>query len=528
MSGATGSACWHPPPQAGGAAGGSALPSLGHAGSERPDCGSCGTGGQQGLGCAVSPGQRGSRSPDMGVRQGLGCTARLGQRGPAPWRGSADATAPPRFAGQKETHPRSRAPLPGTALGAPGSLQAGSQGGCGQAGLAGAGLQAEAAAAGKEAARHRQCRFASPLPAGAGPAWPLRNAGGNGLHTHIFRREHIWRRAHLARGAAAAGARLTPVRVRGQGHTGATAHRAAASTWAVALKQGATASQTGRRGAGEGLERRHSWGAEAGQHHAEPAVPRAPSCSSTCTWALTRQGQGWHCAHTLPAEPLRLHLRRRTCRTGAGSGGIWSAEPRALPAGAVNPEGCGPDGHPSSHRHHSRCGPLQHDAGSPGTTQRQSSRTRAVHAASEGRTGGWRHRCSAHPGTASASHGETPGWIPTPVLGHAVATSVPPHPAATTLALPGPQPWHPHPQAGGSPAAAHRPHPCPRGCLSSWQSQAASVAGSLGTATALGMGTRAPLHAAATAGRRQPGPAGRPVGSVGGDAADSSAGTLKI
>lgn len=234
-------------------------------------------------------------------------------------------------------------PFARNSAGSAGTPQAGSQaaawgqqGGCGRAGLAGAGLQAEAAAAGKEAARHRQCRSASPLPAGAGPGWPLRNAGGNGLHTHIFRREHIWRRAHLAHGAAAAGARLTPVRVRGQGHTGATAHRTAASTWALALKQGATASQTGRRGAGEGLERQHSWGADAGQHRAEPAVPRAPSCSSTCTWALARRGQGWHCAthcqlsrsSSVCADdvPYRRRLRRDPVST-AKSSPCRSSEP---------------------------------------------------------------------------------------------------------------------------------------------------------------------------------------------------------
>lgn len=87
----------------------------------------------------------------------------------------------------------------------------------GKAGPAGGlGCRQRLPAAGKEAALHRQRRSAGPLPAGAGPGRPLRNAGGNGLRTHIFHREHIWRRAHLVRGAAAApGARLTPAHVRG-------------------------------------------------------------------------------------------------------------------------------------------------------------------------------------------------------------------------------------------------------------------------------------------------------------------------
>lgn len=141
---------------------------------------------------------------------------------PPPQAWGADAAAPLRFARPppsllrpfaRDGAGRGQHAAAGAWPGGPGSPQAAGWQGRATGGL---GCRQRLPAAGKEAAPHRQRHSAGPLPAGAGPGRPLRNAGGNGLRTHIFHREHIWRRAHLVRGAAAApGARLTPARVRG-------------------------------------------------------------------------------------------------------------------------------------------------------------------------------------------------------------------------------------------------------------------------------------------------------------------------
>ncbi|XP_049682748.1 uncharacterized protein LOC126049794 [Accipiter gentilis] len=225
----------------------------------------------------------------------------------------------------------------------------------------------------------------------------------------------------------------------------------------------------------------------------------------------------WERSHT--ACPGRTRTQRildtQICHTAAGSGGIQTAQPRTLPAAVVNPEGR------DSCRHRSHHGTLHHDTSSLGTAWRQSSETRAAQAAGEGRTGGRRHHRLRHAPAQPALPRARQWGGPPPTRARSRNGHQRPPTAAT---CPCPRRRHPHPQAGDSPAASHWPHPSPRGCRSSCRSQAGPQPASPGTATTLGTGSRAPLHDAdAAAGRRHLGPAGRPAGSVGGDAAGGGA-----
>lgn len=253
-----GSARRHPPPQAAGAAGGSALPGLGRASSEQP-CGSQAQGrrarhhgGPAGFGVRGEAGAEGVPLPGQGVLTPQPLPGLLvGRRHPPsllrPFAGTALAEAATQ---RRDCGPGVRDPP--KQLGGP----AGPAGGCGWVAGRGCALPGRRWHPGTgSAALPARC----PLGQGQGGCRGMRAATGS--TRTFFRQEHIWRRAHLVRGAAAtAGAWLTPARVRGQGCTGATAHRAAASTRAPALGQEATASPMGRHGAGEGSEQRHCQG----------------------------------------------------------------------------------------------------------------------------------------------------------------------------------------------------------------------------------------------------------------------------
>lgn len=271
-----GSARRHPPPQAAGAAGGSALPGLGRASSEQP-CGSQ---------------ARGRRARHHGGPAGFGVRGEAGAEG-VPLPGQGVLTPQPLLGllvGRRHP-PCSRAPLPGqlwqrqphsagtVARGSGTPQAAGRHRGAGR-GLR-TGCRQRLRAAGEEAAsRHRQRRSAGPLPAGAGPGRLPRNAGGNRLHTHIFPP-----RAHLAQSTSGAWSRR-----RGRSLADASArHRAGTyRSYSSPCCGQHVGTGTGTRGnsiANGATRGRRGVRATAlpGQHRAKPAAPHAPSHCSTCT-----------------------------------------------------------------------------------------------------------------------------------------------------------------------------------------------------------------------------------------------------